>query len=94
MNRLSPEIMSHVFPLKESVKYCSKNIFVTRNVHTVKYGTETLAHLGPKVWALVPIKLKGGNSITEFKYKIKQWKPDKCPCNLYRTYIGGAGYID
>ena len=60
VNRLSPEIMSHVFPLKESVKYCSKNIFVTRNVHTVKYGTETLAHLGPKVWALVPIKLKWG----------------------------------
>ena len=60
VNRLSPEIMSHVFLLKESVKYCSKNIFVTRNVHTIKYGTETLAHLGPKVWALVPIKLKGG----------------------------------
>ena len=51
---------------------------------------ETLAHLGPKVWALVPIKLKGGNSLTEFKNKIKQWKPDKCPSNLCRTYIGGV----
>ena len=44
-------IMSQVFPLKESAKYCSTNIFVTRNVDTVKYGTEILAHLGPKVWA-------------------------------------------
>ena len=35
-------IQTLVFPLKESPKYCSKNIFSTRN--TVKYGTESLAH--------------------------------------------------
>ena len=86
--------MSQVFPLKESVKYCSTNIFVTRNVHTVKYGTETLAHLCPKVWALVPIELKEINSLKEFKNKIKKLKPDKCPCKLCRTYISGVGYID
>ena len=94
VNRISPELMSHVFPLKESVKYCSKNIFLTRNVHMVKYGTETLAHLGPKVWAIVPIELKEANSLKEFKNKIKKWKPDKCPCKLCRTYISGVGYID
>ena len=49
INRISPELMSQVFLLEESVKYCSNNIFVTLNMHTVKYGTETLAHLRPKV---------------------------------------------
>ena len=95
VNRISPELMSKVFPLKETVKYCSKNIFATRNVHTVKYGTESLAHLGPKVWAIIPSELKNDtNSLNEFKNKIKKWKPDKCPCNLCKVYIAGVGYIE
>ena len=94
VNKISPELVSQVFPPKESLKYCSTNIFVTRNVHTVKYGTETLAHLGPKVWALVTIELKEINSLKEFKNKIKKWTPVKCPCKLCRTYISGVGYID
>ena len=60
----------------------------------MEYGTETLAHLGPKVWALVPIELKEINSLKEFKNKIKKWKPVKRPCKLCRPYISGAGYID
>ena len=95
VNRISPELMSKVFPLKETVKYCTKNIFATRNVHTVKYGTESLAHLGPKVWAIIPSELKNDtNSLNEFKNKIKTWKPDKCPCNLCKVYIAGVGYIE
>ena len=86
--------MTQVFPLKESPKYCSKNIFATRKVHTVKYGTETMAHLGPKVWSVVPIEIKETNSLKEFKNKIKSWKPSKCPCKLCRIYIKGVGYID
>ena len=43
VNGIALEIMSHVFPLKHTVKYSSKNPFITRNVHTVRYGTEILA---------------------------------------------------
>ena len=60
----------------------------------VRYGTETLAHLGPKVWADIPNALKDTNSVKLFKSKIKLWKPDKCPCKLCKTYIFGVGYID
>ena len=94
VNKMSPVLMQQVFPLKESPKYCTKNIFVTRNVRTVKYGTETLAHLGPKVWAIVPTEMKSANSLKEFKRKIKNWKPNKCPCKLCRIYIKDVGYID
>ena len=93
VNNISPEIMSYVFPLKQSVNYHSKNIFVTRNVRTVHHGTETLAHLGPKVWSMVPQVMKEIKSLSEFKSKIKQWKPDKCPCRLCKTYICGVGFL-
>ena len=49
-NGLSPVIMSQVFPLKDNIRYPPENRFKTRNVKSVRYGTETLAHLGPKTW--------------------------------------------
>ena len=93
INGMSPEIMSLVFPLKPLIKYQCKNPFVTRNVHTVRYGTETLAHLGPQIWAIIPSTLKEIKSLKFFKCAIKKWKPDKCPCRLCKTYIDGVGFI-
>ena len=94
INGFSTELMSIIFPLKENMLYCSKNKFKTRNVHTVKYGTETLAYLGPKIWALVPDEIKSENSVIGFKRKIKNWTPTGCPCKLCKTYVAGVGYID
>ena len=39
INGISPEIMKEVFPLKSNLKYNSKYIFESRNVHSVHYGT-------------------------------------------------------
>ena len=60
INGLSPEIMKHVFPLKESYEYCSRFPFKTVNINAVSYGTETLSFIGPKIWALVPNDLRKG----------------------------------
>ena len=94
VNGFSPDIMSIVFPVKENIKYCSKNKFLTRNVRTVNYGTETLAHLGPKIWAIIPDDIKDEKSVNSFKTRIKNWRPLTCPCKLCKTYISGVGYID
>ena len=94
INGFSPEIMCNIFPIKENIKYHSKNKFRTRNVRTVKYGTETLAHLGPKIWDIVPDDIKGERSVMAFKTKIKNWRPSACPCKLCKTYVHGVGYID
>ena len=93
-NGFSPEIMSRVFPLKESLKYPTNNIFKSRNVHSATYGTESLAHLGPKIWGILPDDFKSITSLKSFKIKIKQWNPTNCPCKLCRLYISGVGYID
>ena len=83
---LSPEIMK-VFILKKNTRYSSKQIFETRNVHSVHNGTETLSYLGPNIWLLVPDDIKRIKNLTEFKRKIRKWKPDKCSCRICKVYI-------
>ena len=93
-NGLSPVIMSQVFTLKDNIRYPSENRFKIRNVKPVRYGTETLAHLGPKIWSIIPNDIKEEQSLKLFTKKIKQWKPERCPCKLCETYEGGLGYIN
>ena len=93
-NGLSPLIMSQVFLLKDNIRYPSENMFKTRNVKSLRYGTETLAHLGPKIWSIIPSGMKEEQSLKLFTKKIKQWKPERCPCKLCKTYVRGLGYIN
>ena len=62
-NGHSSVIMLQVFPLKDNIRYPSENRFKTRNVKSVRYGTETLAHLGPKIWLIIPNDIKEEQSL-------------------------------
>ena len=44
-------------------------------------------NLRPRIWNLVPDRLKQLNSIDSFKIEIKGWQPEICPCRLCKTYI-------
>ena len=92
-NQLSPKLMTDVFEIRE-VNYDLRNNtdFKTRNVKTVRYGTESITSLGPKLWALLPDKIKNSSNIEEFKKNVKHWKPD-CPCRLCKTYIPNLGFL-
>ena len=58
------------------------------------HGTESLSNLGPRIWNLVPDKLKQLVDIIDaFKKEIKKWKPENCPCRLCKTYIPHFGFI-
>ena len=94
VNKLSPEIMSEIFPLKLEILHASRSIFRSFNIHTSKYGIHSLGHISPKIWIAVPDFLKKIDNLQEFKSKIKKWKPTGCPCNICRTYIQGVGFID
>ena len=59
---------------------------------TVKYGTETISFLGPKVWALVPGNIKECFCLEAFEFKIRKWKP-VCPCRLCKTYLRHVGFL-
>ena len=71
VNGLSPEIMNSVFNLKENNRYSLRNVYelYSRNPRTVKYGTETISYLAPKIWSIVPQTIKESTSINKRKQK-------------------------
>ena len=92
-NGLSPDIMSNIFKTK-SVSYNlrSLNELYSRNPKSVRYGTESISYLAPKIWSLVPESIKISDTLNIFKSKIKKWKPN-CPCRLCKTYLQNVGFI-
>ena len=89
---LSPKIMNIIFPLNSLAKYPGENDFKTVNVKSVSWGTESLAHLGPKIWSIVPSEMKMF-SLSKFTKRIRKWKPIKCPCRICKTYIRNLGFV-
>ena len=84
--------MGLILPLNTEANHAGENIFQTYNVKTVSWGTETLAHLGPKLWTIIPEDMKSF-SLSKFTQKIRKWRPKKCPCRLCKTYIKGLGFV-
>ena len=95
MNGFSPKKIKDVFPLNESSLYNTRNerMFHSRRIRTVHFGSETLSHIAPKIWVLVPEEIKKLESAASFKYAIKNWKPATCPCRLCRTDIFQVGFM-
>ena len=92
--KLAPEIMNEVFDFREC-QYPLRNElrFKLRNIHTVRYGIETAAFVGSRIWSNLPSKLKESTLLNEFKKKIKTWKPENCPCKLCKIYIQRIGHL-
>ena len=91
---LSPPIIADLFHVRQNnynLRYDS--YFAIPNVKSVYYGTESLSNLEPRIWNLVPDKLKQLVDIHAFKKEIKKWKPENCPCRLCKTYIPHVGFI-
>ena len=94
-NGLSPLPMQALFSQQNYTHDLrNKKHWVVPAVRTVVYGTETIRYRGPKTWELLPTEIKEAKSLTEFKSKIKYWKPQGCACRLCRTYISNLGFID
>ena len=95
LNGLFPDLMKDVFPLNDDSGYstCNGRTFKTRHLKTVRYGTDSLAYLAPKIWELVPNEMKNLESLTAFKTAIKKWKTRNCPCRLCKNDIPQVGFM-
>ena len=95
LNGLSPDLMKDVFPLNDDSDYSTRNkrTFKSRKVKTVRYGTDSLAYLTPKIWELVLNEMKNLESLTAFKTAIKKWKTANCPCRLCKNYVPQVGFV-
>ena len=89
---ISPPIMKLVFPLNPRGRYVWENIFRTHNVKTTAWGLETLSHIGPKLWSLIPVEFKK-LPLSKFVLEIRKWKPN-CPCRMCKLYVQGVGYVE
>ena len=52
-----------------------------------------MSYLGPKIWDLVPNEIKECESLHAFKFKIKKWIPEECPCRISKICLGQVGFI-
>ena len=69
------------------------NSFKRRRVNSVLHGTELVSFLGPKMWDLVSNEIKESESLNAFKFKIKRWIPEGCPCRICKTDLGQVVFI-
>ena len=69
------------------------NLFERRRANSVCCGPELVSYLGPKIWDLVPIETRESESLNAFKFKIKRWVPEGCPCRICKIYLGQVGFI-
>ena len=94
LHGLSPAILSKVFKVNETIPYDlrMRNELYARNPKTVRYGTETIPFLSPKIWSLIPQNIKDSGSLPCFKKNIRKWKPNY-PCCLCKTFLQHVGFI-
>ena len=78
LNGLSPSFLNNVFHKNISNSYDLRNHkeLYFRNLKTVRYGTETVSYMVPKIWSKIPETNKMSSSLESFKSKIREWKPE------------------
>ena len=71
---LSPCIMNNKFKVNQTVLYDlrKRNVLQSRNPSSVRYGTETISYIAPKIWSLVPETIKNCDSLKSFKQKLRK----------------------
>ena len=94
-NGLSPPLMNNIFKLKEENPYNQRHLseFFSTLINSVYHGTESISFLGPKIWDILPEKLKNIETLDAFKKEVKTWKPDNCPCRICKVFIEGVGFL-
>ena len=93
-NCLFPEIMKGKWKKNGNYNLRSGTHLMNRNIHTSHLGTDTNTNLGPKIWKLVTDEIKNASSLLVFKYRIKTWTTDNCPCRLCKTFVKDLGFIE
>ena len=58
-NNMSPTILNNIFASRATPYNLHNSVsFKIQNVYSVYNDTETLSHLGPTIWSLVPPEIR------------------------------------
>ena len=87
---LSLAIIADLFHVRQNnYNLRHDSYFAIPNVKSLYHGTESLSYLGPRI----SDKLKQLVDIHAFEKEIKKWKPENCPCKLFKTDIPHVEFI-
>ena len=88
--------MNEVLNFQENESYNLRSgiYLASRNMHTAYFGTDTISSLGPKLWKLIPDKIKQASTLSAFKAKIKSWTINNCSCRLCKTFVKDIGFVE
>ena len=95
LNGLSPSFLNNVFHQNISNSYDLRNReeLYSRNPKTVRYGTETISYMAPKIWSKVSETIKMSSSLQSIKTKTCKRKP-QCDCPHCKTYLHHVGFVN
>ena len=96
INKLGPSLLDDIFTISEynGPQLRNKGDFVKPSISSVHFGENSLKHLGPKIWDIIPIEIKSVDTLERFKSLIKKWVPNPCPCRMCRPYIYRMGFVN
>ena len=88
LHGFSPPILNDIIvPVSRPYNFHRSDTLQRRRVNSVRYGTELISFLGPKIWDLAPSDIKLSQSLSISKRKIKKWVILQCPCRLFKIYL-------
>ena len=92
-SNISNTILNNIFMTRNlNYNLRSQNNFIKPFVRTTKFGLNSLRAFASKVWDMVPSEIKVTNSLDEFKFNIRKWKPENCNCKLCQPFIENLGF--
>ena len=89
-NGLAPTFMSDIFPDRNLTNNVAAGLrsqtdfYNQSNPKSVFNGIDSLRHLGPRIWNILPASLRECTTLDKFKCDIKSWIPTNCPCRLLK----------
>ena len=89
-------MMNKVFNFQENESYNlrSGTHLPSRNMNTAHFGTDTISTLGPKLWKLIPDKIKHASTLSAFKAKIKSWTINNNSCRICKIFAKDFGFVE
>ena len=63
MQEISPPFLNEVFVPRQCNYEVRGNNFLERRVKSVRYGTESISSLAPKIWEILPNEIKDSDTL-------------------------------
>ena len=94
-SNITPSFMTEIFIEKNPPYHLrSKSLLQMPKARTVRFGVESIAFLGCKLWHGISNDIKQSLNISIFKKRIKEWKGDECNCRLCKTFVAQVGFLN